>query len=293
MINSTKANLYILVTYTIWGIQPLYWRLFTHFPLPYILAHRIIWASIFMFLIVLLTNRKKQFLLVLGNKKQMLFLIVSSIAITLNWLLNIYAAYTKQVVESSLGHYITPIVIILIGIVVFKEKIELHKIIALVLVAIGVISISIKVGKLPLIAISILLTFTIYTFIKKINPADPVVEVTLETLIAAPFFIGYLLYNYYTQGTHFFYTTSFSDIILLISTGIFTFLPLVLYSYGVKSINFTTLGFIQYWAPTISLCVGIFVLKEAFSTGHLFSFSFIWAATLIVLISPILKKGKL
>jgi len=292
MKNSKKAIIYILITYTVWGIQPLYWRLFTEIPLSYILAHRIIWAGFFMLLIVLLMGKKELLLNTIKDKKHLKLLIISSIAIAINWLTNIYAAYTKQIVEASLGHYITPLIVILIGVFIFKEKIEMHKIISFILIMIGVFLLSIKVGKLPTIAISLIISFSIYTFIKKINPIDALIEVTLESLILSPFLIIYLFYNLFVNGYNIFYTDNITNILLLISTGIFTFLPLLLYSYGVKNINFTNLGFIQYWAPSVSLCIGIFIFKETFSTIHLISFSFIWVATLIVMIYPLFLKKK-
>jgi len=290
MKNSKKAVIYILITYTVWGIQPLYWRLFTKIPLSYILAHRIIWAGFFMLLIVLLKGKQEILINTIKDKKHLKLLIISSIAIAFNWLANIYAAYTKQIVEASLGHYITPLVVILIGVFIFKEKVEIHKIISFILIMIGVFLLSIKVGKLPTIAISLIISFSIYTYIKKINPIDALIEVTLESLILSPFLIIYLFYNLVINGYNIFYTGNITDIVLLISTGIFTFLPLLLYSYGVKNINFTNLGFIQYWAPSVSLCIGIFIFKETFSTIHLISFSFIWVATLIVMLYPLLHN---
>jgi len=291
MSTSLKASLSIFITYTLWGIQPLYWRLFTHVPLIYILAHRIIWAGVFMLIIVLISNRKDQLLEVIKKPKQMKLLTISSIAISINWLLNIYAAYTKQVVESSLGQYITPIIVILIGVIIFREKLQLYKIFSLIFVIVGVVMMTVNVGKIPLIAVSLVISFTIYTYIKKISSVDTIISVTIETLIMMPIMLGYLLFNNMKNGISLFYTMMPSDIFLLISTGIFTFFPLLLFSYGVKNINFTNLGFIQYWAPTISLFIGIYIFKEAFSIIHLISFSFIWIAICIVLIVPILKRG--
>lgn len=290
MSKSLKATLSIFITYTFWGIQPLYWRMFTHVPLIYILAHRIIWAGVFMLIIVLILNRKDQLLSVMKKPKQMKLLTISSIAISLNWLLNIYAAYTKQVVESSLGQYITPIIVILIGVIIFREKLQLYKIISLIFVISGVVMITVNVGKVPLIAVSLVLSFTLYTYIKKISSVDSIISVTIETLIMMPIMIGYLLFNNVQSGISIFYTTLPKDIFLLMSTGIFTFFPLLLFSYGVKNMNFTNLGFIQYLAPTISLCIGIYVFNEVFSIVHLISFSLIWIAIFIVVFVPILKR---
>ena len=283
------AYISVLFVYTIWGIQPLYWQCFGHVPLAHVLAHRIVWSSILLLPLVALTNRKQALISLFRSRRQMKFAALCSFAIGFNWLINIYAAASRQVVEASLGHYITPVLTIIIGLALLKEKIAPHKIIATLLAIIGVAILTIYVGRLPVIALFLILSFTTYTFFKKISQVDSLVGITAETLILAPFALAYLLAQQRT-GLPVFADHSIKTVGLLISTGIFTSVPLLLFSYGVRGMPLSSLGFIQYYAPTLSLGIGIFIFKEAFSVVHFISFSFIWLAILIVLFVPLLQR---
>ena len=279
----------VLLVYTIWGIQPLYWQLFNDISLSHILAHRIIWSVLFLLPIVVLTKRWDKLIKVLQSLRLVLITFICAIAIGANWLLNIYAAATKQVVEASLGHYITPIIIIVLGVFALKESFQPYKFIATFLVVIGVVILTLYVGKLPVIAIFLVITFAVYTFAKKVTLIDPVVGITVETLILLTLAIIYLYVKSFT-GEPFFATGAAKDALLLISTGIFTSVPLLLFSIGVRGINLSNLGFIQYYAPSLSLIVGVFIFHEQFSSVHLLCFGLIWIAILIVLLTPLAKR---
>ena len=281
----------VLCVYTIWGIQPLYWQYFADIPLPHILAHRIVWSAVFLLPIVLLNKQLPNLESAFKSAKQLKLSLLCSIAIGANWLVNIYAASTKQVVEASLGHYVTPIIIILLGVYILKEPIDLYKIIAILFATAGVVLITIYIGQLPMIALLLIVSFTLYTFLKKISVMDSLVGITLETLLLAPIALAYLIIKMNT-GLPFFGTESTKSVLLLMSTGIFTSIPLLLFSYGVRGMNLSSFGFIQYYAPTVSLIIGIFIFNEHFSTMHLTSFGFIWIGILIVLIGPIIKGNK-
>lgn len=283
------AVFFILIVYTIWGIQPLYWQLFGSMPLAHILAHRIIWSAVLLLPVVIMTGRRGQFRHISGSLKQITILFLCAIAIGGNWLLNIYAAATKQVVEASLGHYITPIAVVLLGVFVLKEPFRLYKMIALALAALGAVILTVHIGRLPMIALLLVVTFTTYTFLKKTSPLGPLVGVVAETLILIPFAVLFLMYQH-SRGIPFFFTNSPKDIILLVSTGAFTSIPLLLFSVGVRWIDFSNLGFLQYYAPSLSLLIGVFIFQEQFTPVYLVSFSCIWTAILIVLFTPIYKK---
>lgn len=281
----------VIFVYTIWGIQALYSRIFQGIPLIQVLAHRIVWSVVLLIPLIIYTKKLKELINVFMTKQKIYYIIICSILIGSNWLLNIYAAYSNQVIEASLGHYITPIVVICLGVFILKENIKLYEILALVTALIGVAIITISFGRIPLIAVLLVLTFTIYTFLKKIMDIDSIIGITAETIILSPFALIYLTYIEFV-GDGVLFKSSFQDILLLISTGIFTAIPLVLFAYGVKLVNLSKIGFIQYYAPTLSLIIGIFIFKESFTRIHLISFSFIWAAVLIVLLYPFFKKLK-
>jgi chloramphenicol-sensitive protein RarD len=281
------AVLFVLIVYTVWGLQPLYWQLFGPIPLSHILAHRIIWSAILLVPTVLLAKRRIQLTRVPVTAKLTGIVFMCALAIGGNWLLNIYAAATKQVVEASLGHYITPIVVILLGVFVLKEPARLYKMIALALIALGAIILTVHIGRVPMIALMLVVTFVTYSFLKKTTPLGPLVGITVETLILLPFAVLFLVYRS-SVGIPFFFTADANDILLLISTGVFTSVPLLLFSTAVRWIDFSNLGFIQYYAPSLSLLIGVFVFREPFTPVYLVSFSLIWTAILIVVITPIL-----
>jgi chloramphenicol-sensitive protein RarD len=285
------AVLFILIVYTIWGIQPLYWQLFGPIPLSHILAHRIIWSAVLLLPVVLVTGRSDQLRHIPGSMARVAILILCAIAIGGNWLLNIYAAATKQVVEASLGHYITPIAIVLLGVFVLKEPSRPYKMIALALAALGAVILTVHMGRLPMIAVLLVLTFTTYTFLKKTSPLGPLVGITAETLILLPFAVLFLVYQH-SRGIPLFFTNSPRDIILLISTGAFTSIPLVLFSAGVRWIDFSNLGFLQYYAPSLSLLIGVFIFHERFTPVYFLSFSCIWTAILMVILTPFFLNPK-
>ncbi|MBN2260755.1 MAG: hypothetical protein JW702_09430 [Clostridiales bacterium] len=198
------------------------------------------------------------------------------------------AASSKQVVEASLGHYITPVIIIVIGALVLREKVAHYKMIALLLTLIGVGYLVFTYGRVPIIAMLLIISFVGYTSIKKFNQADVMIAFAAELLALFPIALSYLFFKN-TQGISFFYTGELKDILLLISTGAFTGYTLLFFSKGVKGIDFTNLGFIQYMAPSISLLIGIFIFHEAFNRVHIVSFSLIWVAIAIVVSGPIFK----
>ncbi len=145
----------------------MYWQYFSDIPLPHILAHRILWSAVFLLPIILLKSQLADLKSAFKSAKQLRLSLLCSVAIGANWLVNIYAASTKQVVEASLGHYVTPIIIILLGVYILKEPIDLYKIIAILFATAGVVLITVYIGQLPMIALLLIVSFTLYTFLKR------------------------------------------------------------------------------------------------------------------------------
>jgi chloramphenicol-sensitive protein RarD len=290
MNNKTLGFFSIFFVYTVWGAQPIYWKFLQRVPLDQILAHRIIWSFV---LLISITFYKKQFnelLEIFKSKNSMLMITFSALLIASNWLLNIYAAYSNQVIEASLGHYITPIVVILIGIFIFKDEVNRYEIIATLLAIIGVLFLALNIGEMPMIAILLIFTFASYTYLKKINQLNTLLSLTVEIIVLFPFALAYLLsIEFQNKGVFFQSPSSLS--LLIISTGAFTAIPLMLYSYGVQRVNLSKLGFIQYYGPTLSLFLGVFLFKETFTKTHFISFSFIWLAIIIVIYKNYINRS--
>jgi chloramphenicol-sensitive protein RarD len=179
-----------------------------------------------------------------------------------------------------MGYFINPLVVVLLGVTVLKEKLSRWQLIALILAAVGVLIITTQYGRVPWIAIFLATTFAAYGLIKKMAKVDSITGLTLETFIVMPIALLYLL-SLEVQGSGAMGTASPAIRLILAGAGIVTAIPLILFARGVEKTTFSMMGFLQYIAPTLTLLLGIFVFREHFSTIHLVSFCFIWAALLI------------
>ncbi len=275
-IDSNRAGiLYGFSAFTLWGLLPLYWKLLDNVPAFEILTHRIFWSFIFMGLVAVSSGRKRVILDTFRDKKKLLLIFCCGFVISLNWFTYIYAVNSGFVVEASMGYYINPLVVVLLGVTVFREPLGRWKSVALVLAALGVLIIALQYGRVPWIALSLAFTFATYGLIKKIISLDPVSGLVLETFIVMPAAL-FLIVNLEVTGSGALGTLPFAAILLLAGTGVVTATPLFLYARGIEKTTFSMMGFLQYIAPTITLFLGIFIFGEFFSLPHLVSFCFIW-----------------
>ena len=283
--------------YILWGILPIYWKVLDEVPALEILAHRVIWSFIFVLIIVVLLKRKllKNFFQVqMSQKKTWLGLILASLFISINWLTYIFAVNTNHIVEASLGYYINPLVSVLLGVFVLREKINKWQAVSFVLAGIGVIYMTLSLGKLPWIALVLALSFGFYGLSKKLIKVDSILGLLLETLFVLPFallFLAYLGVN----GQHSFSTGSIKNDLFLLGAGIVTALPLLWFGIGAQKIPLYMVGFLQYISPTISLILGVLMYGESFTKDHVVTFACIWIAIAIFTISNIrqmIKKRK-
>lgn len=274
--------------YVLWGILPIYWKLVSSVPAHEILAHRVIWSFVFMVMVLLVANRKEQFLVelryVTSEPKKLVGVITGALLITLNWFIYIWAVNDNRVIETSLGYYMNPLISILLGIVVLKEKLSLWQAVSVLLAAIGVFYMTFHFGSVPWTAILLAVTFGLYGLCKKMVGITAITGVTLETVMIVPFALGYLLYLD-QQGMGWLSTNFTGTTACLMGTGVITAVPLLLFANGANRLSLTVLGIIQYLSPTIALMLGIFLFHEPFTTVHVISFTFIWLALLVFSIS--------
>ena len=281
----------------LWGILPIYWKFINEVPALEILAHRVIWSFIFVLIIVVLLKRKllKNFFQVqMSQKKTWLGLFLASLFISINWFTYIYAVNTNHIVEASLGYYINPLVAVLLGVFVLREKVNMLQAVSFVLAGIGVIYMTVSVGKLPWISLILALSFGFYGLSKKLIKVDSILGLLLETLFVLPFallFLAYLGVN----DQHSFSTGSLKNDLFLLGSGIATALPLLWFGIGAQKIPLYMVGFLQYISPTISLILGVLMYGESFTKDHVVTFACIWIAIAIFTISNIrqgIKKRK-
>jgi chloramphenicol-sensitive protein RarD len=279
--DENKAGIwYGVVAYTLWGILPLYWKLMQAVPAIEILAHRVLWSFVFMFLLVIFTGGWKTVALGFADKKKLLLMFLCGVLVSLNWFTYIFAVNTGHVIEASMGYFINPLVVVMLGVAVFKEKMTRWQLAAVILAAIGVLMITMQYGRVPWISLFLAGSFASYWLVKKIIRVDSITGLTMETLVIMPIALFYII-GLEKNAVGALGSAALPIVLFLAGTGVITAVPLLFYARGIEKTTFSMMGFLQYIAPSISLFLGIFIFKEYFSLFHLISFCFIWAALLI------------
>ncbi|MCA1029459.1 EamA family transporter RarD [Bacillus timonensis] len=276
--------MYTTLAYLIWGILPLYWKLLDEVTAFEILAHRVFWSFVFVMMIIFVSKRLQTFSTDLKNtftNVRALFAVSSAaVLISTNWFIYIWAVNADHIIEASLGYYINPLVSVLLGIIVLKERLLFWQSISFILAGVGVLILTFQYGQFPWIAITLAVSFGLYGLTKKLTKLDPIIGLTLETLLVAPIAFLYLAFLANNQMGSFL-PASFDVKLLLIGAGIVTAMPLLWFAQGAKRIPLSMIGILQYIAPTISLVLGVFLYNEHFSKVHLVTFMFIWTALVI------------
>lgn len=276
-----KGVIYALVGYIMWGFFPIYWRAFKNISSYEILAERVVWAFVFMLALIAGRGGWRDFMQesaeLLADRKQALILAAAGVFVTLNWLGFIVAVNLGKIIQTSLGYYINPLVSILFGVYYFKERLNIWTKISFVLAATGVIIMAVRVGEIPWISLFLAGTFGIYGLLKKQVRVSVTTGLTLETLVATPVCLAYIIYLYYHGVSGWQQSDNFSLFLICIS-GAVTAAPLLAFNAGAKRLPLNVVGFLQYICPTISLIIGVFVFNEEFTFDHLLAFAFIWAA---------------
>ncbi|WP_088040960.1 EamA family transporter RarD [Bacillus sp. EAC] len=293
--NSTiKGILYGVFAYVVWGVLPIYWKLIQDISPFEILTHRIIWSFVTLIVFIILTRKfnelKTALNKVFSQKKVLLAMVAVSLLISSNWLLYIWAVNSNHILDASLGYYINPLVSIILGVIVLKEKLSLWQIFSVCLATIGVGYLTIMSGTLPIVAILLSLTFAFYGLLKKILNIDAFLSLTIETLLIFPVALIYFSFLA-SNGDAGLLKSGTIEQLLIVGAGLVTILPLLFFGKATQLIPYTYVGFLQFISPTISLVIGVLLYGENFTHKDLISFSFIWVACLIFAISstPFMK----
>lgn len=278
--NKRLGIIYGVMAFTAWGLLPIYWKLLDRIPALEILAHRIVWSFVFVAVLLIFKNDFKILKEILASRRKSLLILAGAVLISINWYTYIWAVNANFVLQTSMGYYINPLVVSLLSMFVLKEKFNRAKIIALLLATTGVLILTIQYGEVPWVALILAISFALYGLVKKILNLDTITVLALETLMITPialFYIGRLQLT--GEGSLAVIPTSV--LALLIFSGVVTATPLLWFARGTHLVEFSTIGFLQYIAPTISFFLGIFLFNEEFSTTHLISFGFIWVALIV------------
>lgn len=277
---------YAVLAYLCWGLFPLFWKLLKEIPSVEIFAHRILWAFLF-YTIVVIVLEKKWFWFRELTRKQMGLLCLSSLLLMTNWILFIYAVNSNQIVETSLGYFINPLVNMMIGVWFLNEKMKRSQKIAAFLAAVGVMIITFSQAGFPWIAITLAITFSVYGFIKKKVSLSGLHTNQIESLIFAPVALIYLMmipHPWMASDNH------LQLILILMSSGIVTGVPLILFAEAAQLIPYYVMGFLQFITPTMQFLTGVLLYNELLTATKFTGFIFIWAAVGILLGSTVLKN---
>lgn len=278
--------IYAISGFLCWGLVPIYYQSLEQVDALEIIAHRIVWA--FLILAACLAPR-----MIRGGWRELTrqrhtlpVFVVTSALICGNWLIFTWAATHGQVLATSLGYFINPLLNILLGVVVLGERLRRAQFLAVGLAATGVSIMIFWYGQFPWISLSLALSFGCYGLLRKKVPADAFTSVLVEAGIALPFAAAYLGYNW-VQGVSTFGRGDFAMDAYLFLAGPITIVPLAFFVAGVKRINLSTLGFVQYITPSMSFLLAVFAFNEPFSTARLITFLFIWTALVIVTVDSL------
>ena len=275
--------------YSLWGAFPLYWPLLEPANPLEIVSHRAVWTLVFCFLVLAATKALKSTLVTLKRPTVAIKLFLSSLLISINWLVYIWATNNEHVVEASLGYYINPLIIIGFGVIFLKEKMRSLQWAAVAIASIGVLVLTFDYGRLPWIALALAVSWGSYGLIKKQLGLGALEGLTIETLISSVFYLAYLIYIG-NQGVGQF-GQSWGLTVLLISAGAVTAIPLLLFNGSTNRLPFTTIGLLQYITPTLQFSIGVWVLNEDMPTARWIGFLIIWAA-LVTLAIDLIKSSR-
>lgn len=288
--NETKAGMiYGLSAFILWGLFPIYFKQLYELGFAEIVAHRIIWSVLFLYILLKFSKKlsaAKQFF---TNKKTAFLLFASGVLIALNWSIYIYAVSIDKIVDASLGYFINPLITMLLGVIVLKEKISNTGKFAIFIVFLA-ISIQIyDVGGLPFISVVLPLSFAIYSLVRKRIKIPSLEGLFVETTMVMPIAIAALFFIAKSGQSHF----DFSWFGLFITLcGPLTVIPLLLFNSAALRINLSTIGYMQYISPSLQLLIAVFVYNEPINTAKISSFVLIWIALGVVSIDGIYKKKK-
>jgi chloramphenicol-sensitive protein RarD len=263
-------------SYVLWGLFPLYWPLLKPASPLEIVSHRAVWTLVFCLIVLSLAKQLHATIAIVKKPKIMAALFLTTILVSINWLTYIWATNNGHVVEAALGYYINPLIIIAFGVLLLREKMRPLQWLAVGIAAVGVAILTFDYGRLPWIAIALALSWGTYGLVKKKLDLGALEGLTIETLISLIPYAGYLIYLS-NQGTgQFGQSTGLT--ILLISAGAVTAIPLLLFNGSTTRLPYSTIGLLQYIAPTIQFAIGVWVLHEDMPVVRWIGFLVIWLA---------------
>lgn len=271
---------FALSAFLLWGFMPIYFKAVAGVPLLEIVAHRVIWSIPILILIVTVARGWSVMVMALRDRRTQLMILTSSVLMAANWLIFIWAVGAGRILESSLGYYINPLMNVLLGVLVLRERLGVVQTVAVALAAVGVLNLVVQAGSLPWVSLSLAATFAVYGLIRKTVPLGPAEGLLVETLLLMPAALGYIIFlSAYGSGTFGAIDWTLDGLVML--SGLVTIVPLIAFTAGARRLNYATIGIFQYIAPTCHFVLAVYVYGEPFTRAHTVTFALIWLALAI------------
>jgi len=273
----TRAGLYAgFAAYAIWGLLPLYLKLLSGIAAPDVLAHRILWSLLIIGGIAIAVGGRERLAAALRRPRLLALLVASALCIACNWLIYTWAILNGHVLDTSLGYFINPLISVGFGVVLLGERLGRAQWLAIGLAVGGVVILAVAVGALPVISLAIAFSFSLYGLIRKQAAVDAVTGLLIETVVLAPVALGWLLTR--PQGV---FGHPPAMLLLLAAGGVLTAVPLLLFGLAARRLKLSTLGVMQYLAPSMVFAQAVFLFGEPLAPAQLLAFGCIWAGLAI------------
>ncbi|MBN7797416.1 EamA family transporter RarD [Parahaliea mediterranea] len=280
-----------IAAFLFWGVAPLYFKLLEGIPAPEILAHRSIWALVLALLVLAAIGRLSDLGATLRDPRRMATLTLSTLLIGSNWLVFIWAITNARIVDASLGYYINPLINVLLGVVFLGERLRALQLLAVALAATGIAHELWQFGRLPLVALYVSLSFGFYGLVRKRAPVESLTGLAVETLFMLPLALLYLWWSDSPTSNLATNDAAFNGLLML--AGPVTLVPLLLFNIAARRLNLSTVGFLQYMAPTIMLLLATGLFGEPFSDDKLVTFALVWCGLVIYSVDAVLQRRRL
>ncbi len=286
--DTTRGFAFALTAYLLWGFLPFFMKAVGHIPPSEVIAHRVLWSVPIAALVLLARGEMQGLWPILKQPKMLLMGMATAALISINWGFYVWAVGNGHALDAALGYYINPLFSIFLGAALLGETLTTRQLTAIALAAIAVALLTYEAGHLPVVALALTVTWGFYAYLKRRLPLPANLGFLLEILILTPFALAYILWLAAHGTSHFGGTTS--DTVLLLCCGLVTAVPLMIYANGAKGLRLSTIGILQYVAPTMILLIAVLAFHEPFGTAQIIAFPMIWAA-LAIYTSALFKRA--
>ncbi|MDV4154433.1 MULTISPECIES: EamA family transporter RarD [Rhizobium] len=275
--DSPRGFAFALTAYLLWGFLPIYMKAVAHISPAEVIAHRIVWSLPLAGIVLIVLGRTQDIRAALSSPRMLAMAALTASLITVNWGTYVWAIGAGHSLDAALGYFINPLFSIFLGAVFLKEKLQPLQIAAIVLAALAVAILALDSGGIPWVALTLAISWGFYALLRKTLPLGPNQGFFLEVLILSGPALLYILYLEFGSGQGHLYRTGLADTTLLLGCGVITAVPLMIYANGAKLLKLSTIGIMQYIAPTMIFLIAVFIFHEPFGMARMIAFPLIWA----------------